>query len=304
MRFAALAEVIVTVLALAGIGVLLRSVGVLRREDAKPLNEIIIYVALPALVFRAVHQADLEAGLLLMGVVAWCATLVGFGVSWVASRVLRLAGPTAAGFMICASLGNTGYLGYPLSLALFGDEGLVRAIFYDIFGTVFAVLTLGLLVAQRMGDSGGRRLNLAREIVTFPGVIALALALLLRPVQIPTLVSDGLDALANLVVPLIMISLGVSLEPRTIRDRVAPLGGVALVKLALLPAVALGVASVLFGDPDTVGVAVLEAGMPSMMLSLVFGIRYRLDVDFIAAAILVTQIGAIITVPLFQVVAA
>ena len=41
--------------------------------------------------------------------------------------------------------------------------------------------------------------------------------------------------------------------------------------------------------------------MPSMMLSLVFGIRYKLDVDFIAAAILVTTVGAVVTVPLAQV---
>jgi predicted permease len=38
------------------------------------------------------------------------------------------------------------------------------------------------------------------------------------------------------------------------------------------------------------------------MLSLVFGIRYRLDVEFVASAILVTTVGALVTVPAFQLV--
>jgi predicted permease len=295
-----LIEVIASFLGLAGVGVLLRFLGVLEADDARPLNQIIIYVALPALVFRAVHGADLAADILLMAVVAWAAILVGFGLGWLGARSLRLSGPTAAGFMICAALGNTGYLGYPLALALFGDEGLVRAIFYDIFGTVFAVLTIGLLIAQRLGDSDGGRVSLLKEIATFPGVVALAAALALRSVNIPDLVSGGLETLANLVVPLIMISLGISLTPRTIKERFVALGGVTIIKLVVLPLVALAVGRLVLGDGDAVRLAAMQAGMPSMMLSLVFGIRYRLDVDFIASAILVTTVGAIVTVPLLQ----
>jgi auxin efflux carrier (AEC) len=296
-----LIEIIALILLLAGVGIALRVTKVLKPDDARPLNDIIIYAALPALVFRAVHGADLRPELLLMAVVAWAALLVGFAIAWGACRLLKLPDATAAGFMITAALGNTGYLGYPLALSLFGDEGLVRAIFYDIFGTVFAVLTIGLLIAGRLGDAGGRRVNVLKEVVTFPGVIALALALALRPVVIPDLVAQALEALGNLVVPLIMISLGVSLKAGTIRERYAALGGVTVVKLLLVPVVALGVGTVVLGDAEAVRLGVMQAGMPSMMLSLVFGIRYRLDVDFIASAILVTTVGAIFTVPLFQI---
>ena len=67
MSLIALTEVILTVLALVAIGVALRATGLLSFEDAKPLNTIIIYVGLPALVFQAVRGAelgiDLGAGL-------------------------------------------------------------------------------------------------------------------------------------------------------------------------------------------------------------------------------------------------
>ncbi|NTW28696.1 MAG: AEC family transporter, partial [Coriobacteriia bacterium] len=45
---------------------------------------------------------------------------------------------------------------------------------------------------------------------------------------------------------------------------------------------------------------VLEAGMPTMMLTLVVGERFGLDTDFLASAILVTTAGAAVTLPLMQ----
>ncbi len=300
MSFLALAEVIGRVLALAGIGVVLRKAGLLRREDAKKLNALIIYVALPALVFRAVHGAELDVSLLLVAVVGWVALLAAFGAAWLWCRWCHSERPTTGGFLIAASLGNTGYLGYPLALALLGDEGLVRAIFYDQFATVLAVLTIGLGIAHRMGTESDGRANPVKDIVTFPGLIALALAFVLRPFAMPGLVSDVLEALSGLVVPLIMISLGLSLEVKAIRRNPSAIGALAGIKLVLAPLVAWGIGSLLLEDPDAVRLVVLEAGMPSMLLSLVFGLRYGLDADFISSAILVTTLGALVTVPLFQ----
>jgi auxin efflux carrier (AEC) len=300
VTFLALAEVIGRVLALAGIGVVLRKAGMLQREDAKKLNALIIYVALPALVFRAVHGAELDVSLLLVAVVGWVALLAAFGAAWLWCRGCHTVRPTTGGFLIAASLGNTGYLGYPLSLALLGDEGLVRAIFYDQFATVLAVLTIGLGIAHRMGTESDGRTNPVKEIVTFPGLIALVLAFVLRPFAVPGLVSDVLEALSGLVVPLIMISLGLSLEVKAIRRNPSAIGALAGIKLVLAPLVAWGIGSLLLEDPEAVRLVVLEAGMPSMLLSLVFGLRYGLDADFISSAILVTTLGALVTVPLFQ----
>lgn len=300
MTFGTLFGTIATVLVLAGVGVALRWAHVLERGDAKALNSIIIYAGLPALVFRALHGADLEWSHMLVALVAWAAILVGFSVSFAASKLLHLPPKTAGGFILCASLGNTGYLGYPLALSFFGDEGLVRAILYDVFGTVLGVLTIGLIVAQHYGDNGGKKANFLREVATFPAVVALVVALASRPVSIPVVVSDGLEALANLVVPLIMISLGLSLEPKAVGARMAALSTAAITKLALLPAIAAVVGVALLGDVEAVRLVVMQAGMPSMMLTLVFGLKYDLDVEFIASVILVTTVGAVLSVPAAQ----
>ena len=81
------------------------------------------------------------------------------GLAWLAARALKLPRPIAGGFIIATALGNTGYIGYPITQALLGAEALPEAIFYDVFGTVGALVFVGLLVAQRFGDNDEARVN-------------------------------------------------------------------------------------------------------------------------------------------------
>lgn len=299
MSLAELLRVIVGMLALVALGVTARTTGLLKAEHARPINNILIYFGLPALIFTTVQPASISSDLVGVPVIAWGVTLFGVAVAWALSRLLRLPGPTAGAFILCATFGNTGYIGYPLATALLGDAGLVRAIFYDVFGTVAAVLTVGIVVAGQMGEHEGP-VNPLKELVTFPPVIALLAALALRSVAVPVVVSDWLGALSKIVVPLIMISVGLSLRPHGVRDRLTGIGVVGVLKLGVMPLVALGLGTVLAHGPDTTRLLVLQAGMPSMMLSLVLGMRFKLDVDFIASAILVTTAACVFTVPLLQ----
>ncbi len=298
MEALALAEIILGFMALVAVGAVLRHFGVLSREDTRPINAIIIYAGLPALIFRAVHGAELGPDLALVAGVAWIVFAASAAAAWLLARLLRLSPATTGAFILAASLGNTGYLGYPVSLAVLGDEGLVRAIFYDVFGTVGALLLVGLLIAERFGHAEETPINLVREVLKFPAVGALAIGLALRGVRISGPLSDGIDALATLVVPLIMISVGLSLKRGSVRSNAVPLLALGAVKLALAPLVALGAGSAILADPEAVRLVVLEAGMPSMMLALVIGARFRLDTGFIAAAILLTTAASAVTVPL------
>ncbi|MDO9557589.1 MAG: AEC family transporter [Coriobacteriia bacterium] len=302
MSIGELLRVIVGMLALVALGTFLRTIGLLKADDTRPINNILIYVGLPALIFTTVQPAPVSGDLVEIPLVAWGITLAAVAVAWLLARALKLPGPTAGAFILCAAFGNTGYIGYPLATALLGETGLVRAIFYDVFGTVAAVLTVGILVAGQMGEHEGR-INPLRELLTFPPFIALLAALALRSVAVPIAVSDWLTALSKIVVPLIMMSVGLSLKPHSVRDRMGGVATVSIIKLLVLPLLALALGGLVMPGSDAVRLLVLQAGMPSMMLSLVIGMRFKLDVDFIASAILVTTVASVLTVPLMQLLA-
>jgi hypothetical protein len=291
--------VIVGILGYVALGAVLRVSGLLVAEDARPLNTVLMYVALPALIFVTVRRETLDPALAMVPAIGWAVALAGLLLSWGVARLLKLEGPTAGAFILLATFGNTGYIGYPVASAILGDPGLVRAILSDVFGNTAVVISLGTLVASHYG-AHDVKVNPLKEIVTFPPFIALAAALALHTVPVPDSVTSWLDALGRLVVPMIMISVGLTLKPREIRGHLARASAVSAIKLVLLPLIALGLGLLLLDDPASLRVAVLEAGVPSMMLAMIIGLRFKLDTDFIASAILVTMLGSVLTIPLFQ----
>jgi len=304
VEFTELAGIVLRLLGLVGVGWVLRVTGLLASEDARPIHTMIIYVGLPALVFQAVHPARLSTEFAVIAAVAWLVFATSALIAWVASYLLRLPRPVAGGFIIAASLGNTGYIGYPVSQAMLGDEGLVRAVFYDVFGTVGALLLVGLLIAQRFGSREGHAVNPVREVLRFPAVIALAVAFALRPFAIPEVVSSGLDSLASLVVPLIMISVGLTLEMRGLAKHSVALSVLGFIRLLVAPVVAVVVGSLVLLDAEAVRLVALEAGMPTMMLSIVIGARFGLDIEFLTSAVVFTTVAAVVSIPLVQLVVA
>lgn len=299
MDVTSLLLVVAGLLAFAFIGVVLRVSGLLKAEDAKPINSVLLYAALPALIFSKVQPAPIDRSLAILPLMGWGIVVVGLALAWLVARLLKLEGPTAGAFLLVAVFGNTGYVGYPLAQALLGDSGLVRAVFSDVFGNTAAVVIIGTLIAAHYGDHD-EKVHPVREILTYPPFIALAAALVLHGVTLPESVSTWLDALGSIVIPTIMISLGLTLKPRAVGGHLLPALGAAALKLVVLPLIALGVGLFLVNDADTLRIVVLQAGVPSMMLSMIIGQRFKLDLDFIASAILVTMLGAVLAIPLLQ----
>lgn len=298
MSSSALVSTILTFAAIVGLGAALRATGLLKAEDARPLNAVIIYVGLPAFIFEAVRGAKLDGDVWRVVAVAWAVFAGMLALAWLLARI-RTRDPKRRGALVLtAALGNTGYIGYPVTAALLGASAVPLAVFSDVFGTVFALVLVGLPIAARMGGKGAR-INIVRELLTFPAVLALAAGLLARFVTVPEVVTSGLEMLARLVAPLIMLSVGLALRPRSLARSAVDLGLVALVRLALAPTLAVLVGDALLAG-DALRVATLQAGMPTMMLTLVVGERFGLDTDFIASAIFVTTVLSAITVPVVQ----
>jgi malate permease and related proteins len=326
---AQLASAIGSVILLIATGVLIRRTKLLGPEHVEVLNQLIVYVALPSLVFLGVYREALSLSLLAISAVGCVTILACFGLAYLLGRALGLAGPALGAFLIISSLGNTGYLGYPLTIALFGQARLVDAFFYDLFATTLGLFTIGVAVAAHFGeasetgpDEPGEPASHARLSVGLvaPVVIALIAGIALKPVALPGFLTQAIQHLSDMTVPLVMIAIGMSIEVRGFRDHPVPLAAASVMKLAIAPLIAgglwmalqrLGVGgittaatSVPVSGAVTRSIVVLEASMPSMMLAYVVGSRYRLQPDLIASAIVLTTLLSLLTVPLWQIAVA
>lgn len=301
-------SVILSVLLLISLGYLAKTIklprqnrALFKKEDAHFLDTLIIYLTMPALIFEAVVSSTPHLSFLGITLLALLLMLFLTVVAFLVGKALSLKSATLGAFILVAACGNTGYLGYTIVSSVYGKSGLVKAFFYDIFGTVVFIFTIGLYIAETYGLGEGKIKKL-KEIVTFPAMIALVLALCLRNVTLPLFLLKTVSYLSKATIPLIMLSVGLSLEAKKIKNYPWLIMIVVVIKLLISPVVAYLGGLLGQMSPDMLKVAVLEASMPSGMLTLVIGLKYRLDTDFLPAAIVVTTALSLITIPAWQLV--
>ncbi|MCO6411401.1 MAG: AEC family transporter, partial [Thiogranum sp.] len=102
------------------------------------------------------------------------------------------------------------------------------------------------------------------------------------------------------VVPLMLFSLGLSLEWDRAHWRNLPaVVPVVLIRLLIVPAAIVLFSSMIGLSGEWREAVVLETAMPSMVLGIVFCDRFNLDVGLYAAAVTITTLLSILTLPLW-----
>lgn len=136
----------------------------------------------------------------------------------------------------CCSYGKYWFFGYPLILGVFGNDGLIRAIFYDV-GTTLLFIIFNLLLLLLFG---GKLEKVVKKILTFPLLWAVVLGLLFNVANIPIgpVVSNVLVYLKALTVPLIMLSLGLSIDFRGLKNSLNMAAFTSVIKLVIAPILA------------------------------------------------------------------
>lgn len=281
-------------------GYLLRKLGLVRGEAARDLTQIVFYVTLPPLIFTNLHGGEVDLSMLAMPAVAWAHALVGLALGWGLARLTRLPPRRAGAVMLAAAFGNTTYFGYPVIQGFYGTSHLTLAIFYDLLGATIAANTLGVFTAARFGTGELHPSRILGRLLRFPPIWALGLGLVLRGVALPPLVLELLSRLGEVTVPLIMLSIGLSLELRHWRTAWPVVLAVAVLRLAVLPLLVL-VGVRLVGLPTAYQqTAVLQAAMPTMFFSLTLALLFDLEVRIVVNAIMVTTLASFATLPLWH----
>ena len=80
--------------------------------------------------------------------------------------------------LVTVMIANTGFMGYPVTLGIFGQEGFLRAIFCDI-ATSFIFLVLSFVLILKFG---GTVKTAVRKIAFFPPLWAVVLGLIFTQV--------------------------------------------------------------------------------------------------------------------------
>lgn len=295
-------ETIISIIILVIIGYVSKRIKLLKPEDSITLNKVVINIALPSLIFMAMYTADLSDIGSLAEITGLCILIGTMGglIGYTFSRIRGYPKKTRWSITVTSTMFNSGFLGYPVVLGVFGTAGLVRAIFYDA-GSTIIFICFGILFLLLFG---GKYSEIAKRALLFPPVwgIVLGVAVNLMHLNIGSMAPSILKYLSGATIPLIMISLGLSLEVSSLKNYMEESIAVSGIKLILAPLIAFLLVSALGLSGLNSTVTIVEAGMPTAMLALVLAITYNLDVKAASACIFLSTVLSMVTLPILMLI--
>ncbi|MGY6632789.1 MAG: AEC family transporter [Alkalilacustris sp.] len=280
----AVAQVMAPVLMLAGVGFVWVRSG--RDWPVAFVTRLAMGIATPALVFTALMAAETGAGAL--GRAALAAAL-GYGVLMAVFLGVALAlGLDRRAYVVPLAFGNTGNLGLPLIYFGFGEAGLAVAVAMFAAGLVMQ-FSIGLWVMA--GGGAGRALREPAVWAALAGGVVLW-----QGWQVPVWVADTLGLAAQMAIPLMLLTLGAAVA-RLRPARWGRAAALAVLRLGLCVAVALGVAHLMLPERLMAAVLVVQFVMPVPVTAYLMAERVGADGEAVAGLVLVSTLLALLSVP-------
>jgi len=270
------------------------------------LNILVLYFALPAMIYRTVASAPFEQLLNWPFILATSLSTFlvfvaafAFAIGVLGARV-HIAGLQAS----AASYGNVGYMGLILSVVVFGEAAAVPAILIFCFdiGIQFALVPLAGAIGTTEHGTTRRRLaqNIARSVLLHPFLLATAAGALSAAIelQLPTALDSFVEMMAQAAAPAALFALGITLSKRRFSGVGPEFPVIVGLKMFAHPAIVLVVLSLIGGfDPLWISVAVLMAALPTAASVYIFAEQYDAYLEGASSSILVTTLISAVTVP-------
>jgi hypothetical protein len=223
---------IIPIFAVILLGLLAKKRGFIPPSFVSPANRLTYYLAIPALIFRAIAKSDFHTKFdswLLMGTLL--PLLIVYGVFWIVFLVLGVASKSRGTLIESTIHGNIGYI----ALATAG----ILAGFVMLTHNSLAVIVLQLHSGNQ-GTGHGMK-QILTKIIGNPIILTAIVSILfsLAQLQIPVIIDRTLAVIGNLALPLALLLIGASLSFRIQTRQLFLVLMVSFAKLIVLPALGL-----------------------------------------------------------------
>lgn len=279
-------QIVAPVGILAGVGFAWVKAGFEYRMEF--VTRLAMTLATPCLIFTALMKTEIDraalADLLFAAIAAYGLLTLVF---WGLTLVLKLERRTYLSPLI---FGNTGNLGLPLALFAFGQVGLGYAV------VVFAVAGVwGFTFGVWLVSQGGSPLRVLKEPLV-AGTLLGAL-FLWQGWHTPLWLTNSLDLIGQMAIPLMLITLGVAVA-RLSPGRLGQAVWLSALRVVLCLAIGAGVGHLFALEPVAAAVLILQVSTPVAVTTYMLAAKYGADAEAVAGMVIVSTLLSIVTLPL------
>lgn len=252
------------------------------------VTRLVLNISTPCLVLSTLSRAEVDLqvfGQMALACVVICVIMAMIG--WVLSRAIN-SDPKV--LVPAYMFPNTGNMGLPISLYAFGEPGLALAVAFFVVLSV-GHFTVGMILSG--AAQSWRRLLLNPVIIS----LGVALAVLMLDLQLPRWVANTVDLLGSMSIPMMLLTLGVSLASIRLKQvgKGMALGGFRILCGA---AVGWGIALALNLPPLAQGVLVLQSAMPVAVFNYLFAVKANRSPETVASLVICSTLLSFLLIPL------
>ncbi|GGX99903.1 hypothetical protein GCM10007160_29360 [Litchfieldella qijiaojingensis] len=253
------------------------------------VTKLVFNIGTPALILASLSGAEIDAGSFGRTMLGTVLVLVAMGLlTFAMAPLLRKDWRVLLSPMMYP---NTGNMGLPVTLYAFGTAGFAFAI--AVMVTVSLVqFTFGTVMTSRSGKP-------LRTLARTPNVYAIliALAILLTDTSLPLWLDNTLDLMSGFTVPLMLITLGVSLgsiQVKSLRSGV----GFSLLRTLAAALLASAIGFLLELPPMAHSILVLQMSMPVAVFNYLFAQRAGREPAYVASLVFCSTLLSFLYLPL------
>ena len=289
-----------TLFAMMLIGAWLKKRGIIDDNGKKCLTDLCVNIVIPCNIFKS---CLIEFN---MGIFKSCAMLL------LSAVILQLLCLTLNKFIFnrypsqqkkvlqyCTIVPMSGFLGNPIAEGIYDELGVL---YTSIFLIPMRVVMWSVGTTYFVADAEVDKKKVLKNVATHPCLVAIYLGLffMVTQIQLPSVITETVRYIGSCNSALTMFIVGtiladVKLSTIFNKDTLT----FSVFRLALLPAVALGLGRLLGLDSVSLGVSVLMTGMPAGATAAIFAARYGSDAPFATKCVVMSTLASMLTLPLW-----
>ena len=246
----------------------------------KAINSFIIYISLPALTLYYIPQIEIKQELIFPAAVIWIIFLISIIFFVILEKIFRWDKKTTGALILTGGLANTSFVGFPVLMALFGEEGLKIGVIIDQAGSFLVLSTLGVIIASVYSSGTYSFRKILIDILKYPPFWAFVISLIMIAAGIKNseISSSILSKLGKPTIVLALISVGMQLKPKVDSMLWKELTSGLIYKLLIGPVIIFVIGLYLFGSKGLpFQVSVIECAMPPMVMGSVLATQFNLN---------------------------
>lgn len=261
-------------------GKLLTKYKVLPPDGYKTLNNLVIYICMPALGVLYIPQIKVSSELAFPVSVMWIVFLSSLLFFLLLKKLLKLDKKTTGALILTGGLSNTAFIGFPVLLVLLGEEGLKTGIVIDQAGSFFVLATGGVITGSVASKGNFSVKKIFKDIIIFPPFIGFIAGAIINisGFNLPDIINNILRSLGSVLIVLALVSVGMQLKIKGLDNHIKNLFIGLSYKLLIAPLIIFVLFYLVFkGRGVIVDACLIESAMSPMIMGAIMADNYGLN---------------------------